>query len=426
MSTDWPTAPVSSANRTSTSSATPTSPSPPRSTGSSPTRSNPAGSSRACGSRRCASSARPCASTRTRSAPSIGAWPTTATSRSRHGAGTVVADRTVHRRRPEALGGDRVRDAPARRAGRASRPTRSRPRPTPPPRSASARVAQVRVLFAECTTADAGYDAERLNREFAGLDRGRGHAARRAPRAARAVPLRPRRDDDVPCRRGAGPGRRPRAGRGDARRAGLRRARPRDRRRCREGSRVGVVCASDRGTDNIAETLSIAGTKGVEIVSATIDDDERLDADRPHRRPDPHVARSPRRRASTSGCTGPSGSGRGPTSSTPPGLELLRRAIEHVAAERRREPAADARSPEPARGLTSFARCGRSPWRGRRDGGTGSSPSSGARARSMRPTRRRPARSRPGYGGARRRPASRPSAPARSRRSPRWMRCSTA
>ena len=28
---------------------------------------------------------------------------------------------------------------------------------------------QVRVLFAECTTADAGYDAERLNREFAGL-----------------------------------------------------------------------------------------------------------------------------------------------------------------------------------------------------------------------------------------------------------------
>ena len=28
---------------------------------------------------------------------------------------------------------------------------------------------QVRVLFAECTSADAGYDAERLNREFAAL-----------------------------------------------------------------------------------------------------------------------------------------------------------------------------------------------------------------------------------------------------------------
>ena len=27
----------------------------------------------------------------------------------------------------------------------------------------------VRVLFAECTTADAGYDAERLNDEFPGL-----------------------------------------------------------------------------------------------------------------------------------------------------------------------------------------------------------------------------------------------------------------
>jgi Trk K+ transport system NAD-binding subunit len=39
---------------------------------------------------------------------------------------------------------------------------------------------------------------------------------------------------------------------------------------------VGVVCASDRGTDNIAETLAIAGTKGVEIVSATIADEDRL------------------------------------------------------------------------------------------------------------------------------------------------------
>ena len=44
----------------------------------------------------------------------------------------------------------------------------------------------------------------------------------------------------------------------------------------KEGSRVGVVCASDRGTENIAETLQIAGTKGVELISATIHDDERL------------------------------------------------------------------------------------------------------------------------------------------------------
>jgi hypothetical protein len=39
---------------------------------------------------------------------------------------------------------------------------------------------------------------------------------------------------------------------------------------------VGVVCASDRGAENIAETLSIAGTRGVELIAATIDDTERL------------------------------------------------------------------------------------------------------------------------------------------------------
>src|SRR5207237_1440535 len=43
-----------------------------------------------------------------------------------------------------------------------------------------------------------------------------------------------------------------------------------------EGSRVGVICASDRGAENIAETLSIAGTRGVEIVSACMDDPERV------------------------------------------------------------------------------------------------------------------------------------------------------
>jgi hypothetical protein len=35
------------------------------------------------------------------------------------------------------------------------------------------------------------------------------------------------------------------------------------------GARVGVVCASDRGADNIADTLRLAGTTGVEIISAT-------------------------------------------------------------------------------------------------------------------------------------------------------------
>src|SRR5262249_10691711 len=44
-----------------------------------------------------------------------------------------------------------------------------------------------------------------------------------------------------------------------------------------DGSRVGVICASDRGAENIAETLSIAGTKGIEIVSAILDDRERIE-----------------------------------------------------------------------------------------------------------------------------------------------------
>ena len=42
------------------------------------------------------------------------------------------------------------------------------------------------------------------------------------------------------------------------------------------GSKVGVVCASERGADNIAETLSIAGTKGVELIPALIADTETL------------------------------------------------------------------------------------------------------------------------------------------------------
>ena len=39
------------------------------------------------------------------------------------------------------------------------------------------------------------------------------------------------------------------------------------------GSRVGLVCASDRGADNIRETLALSGTSGVEIVSALIGSD---------------------------------------------------------------------------------------------------------------------------------------------------------
>src|SRR4249920_3642451 len=86
---------------------------------------------------------------------------------SRHGAGTHVTARPPQRRGAEALAG--VVSEMLRRAAHAgftadevaaatfaAAAERKRPGPL------------VRVLFAECTTADAGYDAERLNAEFAG------------------------------------------------------------------------------------------------------------------------------------------------------------------------------------------------------------------------------------------------------------------
>ena len=42
------------------------------------------------------------------------------------------------------------------------------------------------------------------------------------------------------------------------------------------GAAVGLVCASETGTDNIAETLRLAGATGVEIVRAVIGSDEGL------------------------------------------------------------------------------------------------------------------------------------------------------
>ena len=154
----------------------------------------------------------------------------------------------------------------------------------------------------------------------------------------------------------------------------------------KEGSRVGVVCASDRGTENIAETLAIAGTKGVELISATIHDDERLTLiDRTAdlilmsrealaQKLDQKLHRPERVRAWT-------------YEFDPAALELLRRA--HRA--RRRRPAAspprDGCPPGTRRpGLTSFARCGRSPWLGRHDAATDSNRSSGATGRWTRPT----------------------------------------
>ncbi|MEP6640205.1 MAG: hypothetical protein ABJC39_12720, partial [Chloroflexota bacterium] len=104
-----------------------------------------------------------------------------------------------------------------------------------------------------------------------------------------------------------------------------------------EGSKVGLICASGRGSDNIRDTLAMSGTRGVEIVAALIGEPDDLalvdltadvilmsrealaaGLDRTLSRPD-------RIRPWT-------------YDFDPSGLELLRRAIEHVAASRRAEP----------------------------------------------------------------------------------------
>jgi DNA-binding transcriptional regulator YhcF (GntR family) len=193
---------------------------------------------------------------------------------SRHGAGTVVADRTTHRRRPEALGA--IVSELLRRAAQAGF--------TPDEVAAAAYAAAserkrpdelVRVLFAECTTADAGYDAERLNREFPGLIEAEGTLLDELPDRLEKfhydlVATTTFHADEAQAFAG---GRVPvvamLVGPGYMELVHEIAALP-------AGSRIGVVCATDRGTDNIAETLQIAGTTGVELVSATVDNEERL------------------------------------------------------------------------------------------------------------------------------------------------------
>ena len=250
---------------------------------------------------------------------------------SRHGAGTHVADRLPQRRGTEALAG--IVAEMMRRAAHAgftadevaaamfaAATERKRPGPL------------VRVLFAECTNADAGYDAERLVDAFPALIEAEGallddlperlerfhydivatttfHAdeaqvlvAGRVPVVAMLVgPAYLELVHEV---------------------AGL-----------PNGSRVGLVCASERGADNIQETLAIAGNRGVEILSALIGSDDDLEL----------IDRTAdlillSREALTSGLdrsfSRPERIRPWTYDFDPSGLELLRRAIEHVASVR--------------------------------------------------------------------------------------------
>lgn len=250
---------------------------------------------------------------------------------SRHGAGTHVAHRPPQRRGAEALAGivaEMLRRASeagftvdeVASAAFAAASERKRPGPL------------VRVLFAECTNADAGYDAERLNTAFAGSIEAEGALLDDLPdRLQRfhydlVATTTFHADEAQALVHGRVPVVAMLVGPGYVELvheiAGL-----------PAGSRIGVVCASERGADNIAETLVLSGTHGLEIVAATIGADDELEAvdriadlilvsrealeagleDRFHRRD--------RIRHWT-------------YEFDPSGLELLRRAIEHVAATR--------------------------------------------------------------------------------------------
>jgi hypothetical protein len=103
----------------------------------------------------------------------------------------------------------------------------------------------------------------------------------------------------------------------------------------RPGSRVGVICASERGADNIAETLTYSGTRGVEIVGATMESAE--DIELIDRTADiVLLSREAIACGLESRFSRPERIRVWAYEFDPSGLELLRRAIEHVQATRTR------------------------------------------------------------------------------------------
>jgi DNA-binding transcriptional regulator YhcF (GntR family) len=250
---------------------------------------------------------------------------------SRHGAGTAVADRPPKGRRPEALAG--IVSEMIRRGAQAGFTADEVAAATFVASSERRRPgAVVRILFAECTTADAGYDAERLNDEFAGQIEAEGTLLDEIPERLDRfhydlVATTTFHADEAQALAGGrvpvvamlvGPGYLELV----HEIAGL-----------PAGSRVGVVCASERGAENIAETLSIAGTKGVELIPALMEDavgiaelDRTADLILMSREAlanglDASLSRPERVRPWT-------------YEFDPAGLEHLRRAVEHVVAAR--------------------------------------------------------------------------------------------
>jgi len=194
---------------------------------------------------------------------------------SRHGAGTRVADRPPQRRGAEALAGivaEMLRRAsqagfsPDEVAAAAFAAATERRRPGP----------LVRVLFTECTQADASYDVERIEEAFPGAIEAEWSLLDDLPeRTARyhydiVATTTFHADEAQALVAGRVPVVAMLAGPGFIDLIHEVAALP-------PGARVGLVCASDRGVENIAETLQLSGTSGVEILSATTDVAEDLE-----------------------------------------------------------------------------------------------------------------------------------------------------
>lgn len=192
---------------------------------------------------------------------------------SRYGAGTHVADRLPARRGAETLSG--IVAEMLRQAGRAGFTPDEAAAATFAAASARRRPGPiVRILFAECTRADAVYDAERIDDAFpdrvetegALLDEiadrlGRFHydlVATPAFHADEALPLVGGRVPLVAMLQ-----------------AGMVEI-THEIASLEPGHSVGVVCASSRGAANIEQILRFSETPGVEIVAATPDDTEAL------------------------------------------------------------------------------------------------------------------------------------------------------
>ena len=253
---------------------------------------------------------------------------------SRHGAGTIVADRPPNRRGAEALAGivaELLRRGAAAgftsdevaAATFAAATERKRPGPV------------VRILFAECTNADAGYDAERLNDAFRGSIEAEGALLDDVPERLErfhydlVATTTFHADEAQALVHGRVPVVAMLVGPGYVELvheiAGL-----------KAGSRIGLVCASERGAENMAETLALSGTTGVEILSSTMEEGDDLALiDRTA-----DIILLSREAIANGLATRFERSERIRQWSyefDPSGLEVLRRAVEPIAAARRRE-----------------------------------------------------------------------------------------